>query len=60
MFLLADPPPPTEVPSVKAVSHSSLSVEFSDFDSLNGPLEAYAIMITTEDQSKVFMILSCS
>lgn len=57
-FLLADPPPPTEVPSVKAVSHSSLSVEFSDFDPLNGPLEAYAVMITTEDQSKMFMILS--
>ncbi|XP_063014691.1 receptor-type tyrosine-protein phosphatase eta-like isoform X2 [Melospiza melodia melodia] len=48
---ITDPPPPTEVPSVKAISHSSLSVEFSDFDSLNGPLEAYAIMITTEDQS---------
>ncbi|XP_059704992.1 receptor-type tyrosine-protein phosphatase eta isoform X3 [Haemorhous mexicanus] len=48
---ITDPPPPSEVPSVKAVSHSSLSVEFSDFDSLNGPLEAYAIMITTEDQS---------
>ncbi|XP_071283881.1 receptor-type tyrosine-protein phosphatase eta-like isoform X7 [Agelaius tricolor] len=48
---ITDPPPPTEVPSVKAVSHSSLSVEFSDFDSLNGPLKAYAIMITTEDQS---------
>nr|XP_031360804.1 receptor-type tyrosine-protein phosphatase eta [Lonchura striata domestica] len=48
---ITDPPPPTQVPSVKAVSHSSLSVEFSDFDPLNGPLEAYAIMITTEDQS---------
>ncbi|NWR12702.1 PTPRJ phosphatase, partial [Paradoxornis webbianus] len=48
---ITDPPPPTEVPQVKAISHSSLSVEFSDFDSLNGPLEAYAIMITTEDQS---------
>uniref|UniRef100_A0A8C3TXA6 Receptor-type tyrosine-protein phosphatase eta n=1 Tax=Catharus ustulatus TaxID=91951 RepID=A0A8C3TXA6_CATUS len=48
---ITDPPPPTEVPSVKAISHSSLSVEFSDFGSLNGPLEAYAIMITTENQS---------
>ncbi|NXM96724.1 PTPRJ phosphatase, partial [Sylvia borin] len=48
---ITDPPPPTEVPSVKVISHSSLSVEFSDFDSLNGPLEAYAIMITTEDPS---------
>ncbi|NXI16386.1 PTPRJ phosphatase, partial [Irena cyanogastra] len=48
---ITDPPPPTEAPSIKAVSHSSLSVEFSDFDSRNGPLEAYAIMITTEDPS---------
>ncbi|XP_063254208.1 receptor-type tyrosine-protein phosphatase eta [Prinia subflava] len=48
---ITDPPPPTEAPSVKAVSHSSLSVEFSDFDSLHGPLEAYAIMIAAEDQS---------
>ncbi|NXJ20001.1 PTPRJ phosphatase, partial [Dicrurus megarhynchus] len=48
---ISDPPPPSEVPSVKAISHSSLSVEFSDFDSRNGPLEAYAVMITTEEQS---------
>ncbi|NXU15716.1 PTPRJ phosphatase, partial [Pardalotus punctatus] len=47
---ITDPPSPSEIPSVKAVSHSSLSVEFSDFDSLNGPLEAYAVMITTEEQ----------
>ncbi|NXY02105.1 PTPRJ phosphatase, partial [Pteruthius melanotis] len=47
---ISDPPRPSEVPSVKAVSHSSLSVEFSDFDSRNGPLEAYAVMITTEEQ----------
>ncbi|NWU30450.1 PTPRJ phosphatase, partial [Dyaphorophyia castanea] len=47
---ISDPPRPSEVPSVKVVSHSSLSVEFSDFDSRNGPLEAYAVMITTEEQ----------
>ncbi|NXN65604.1 PTPRJ phosphatase, partial [Himantopus himantopus] len=41
-------PPPSKAPSVKAVSHSSLSVEFSNFESVNGPLKAYAIMITTE------------
>ncbi|NXC56730.1 PTPRJ phosphatase, partial [Aleadryas rufinucha] len=46
---ISDPPRPSEVPSVKAISHSSLSVEFSDFDSRNGPLEAYAVMITTEE-----------
>ncbi|NWV60319.1 PTPRJ phosphatase, partial [Malurus elegans] len=47
---ITDPPPSSEIPSVKVISHSSLSVEFSDFDSLNGPLEAYAVMITTEEQ----------
>ncbi|KFV11950.1 Receptor-type tyrosine-protein phosphatase eta, partial [Tauraco erythrolophus] len=47
---ITDPPAPSEGPLVKAVSHSSLSVEFSDFDSVNGPLKAYAVMITTEDQ----------
>ncbi|KAM6393575.1 receptor-type tyrosine-protein phosphatase eta [Pluvialis apricaria] len=41
-------PPPSKAPLVKAVSHSSLSVEFSDFESVNGPLKAYAVMITTE------------
>ncbi|KGL98870.1 Receptor-type tyrosine-protein phosphatase eta, partial [Charadrius vociferus] len=41
-------PPPSRAPLVKAVSHRSLSVEFSDFESVNGPLKAYAVMITTE------------
>ncbi|NWU59575.1 PTPRJ phosphatase, partial [Dromas ardeola] len=47
---ITDPPYPKEAPLVKAVSHSSLSVEFYDFDSKNGPLKAYAVMITTEEQ----------
>ncbi|NXM74634.1 PTPRJ phosphatase, partial [Serilophus lunatus] len=47
---ITDPPRPSEAPLVKAVSHNSLSVEFSDFDSLYGPLKAYAVMITTEEQ----------
>ncbi|NXY19862.1 PTPRJ phosphatase, partial [Atrichornis clamosus] len=47
---ITDPPHPKEAPSVKAISHSSLSVEFSDFDSLYGPLVAYAVVITTEEQ----------
>ncbi|XP_050754274.1 receptor-type tyrosine-protein phosphatase eta [Gymnogyps californianus] len=47
---ITDPPAPSKAPLVKAVSHSSLSVEFSDFDSVNGPLKAYAVMITTEEQ----------
>ncbi|NXP79686.1 PTPRJ phosphatase, partial [Ramphastos sulfuratus] len=44
---ITDPPAPREHPIVKAISHSSLSVEFSDFESVNGPLKAYAVMITT-------------
>ncbi|KFQ32742.1 Receptor-type tyrosine-protein phosphatase eta, partial [Merops nubicus] len=47
---ITDPPAPSKAPVVKAVSHSSLSVEFSDFESVNGPLKAYAVMITTEEQ----------
>ncbi|XP_033917205.1 receptor-type tyrosine-protein phosphatase eta [Melopsittacus undulatus] len=47
---ITDPPPPSKAPLVKAVSHNSLSVEFSDFESVNGPLKAYAVMITTEEQ----------
>ncbi|NXL50064.1 PTPRJ phosphatase, partial [Podilymbus podiceps] len=47
---ITDPPAPSKAPLVKAISHSSLSVEFSDFESVNGPLKAYAVMITTEEQ----------
>ncbi|NXW65000.1 PTPRJ phosphatase, partial [Eurystomus gularis] len=47
---ITDPPAPSKAPVVKAVSHSSLSVEFSDFESVNGPLKAYAVMITAEEQ----------
>ncbi|NXU53050.1 PTPRJ phosphatase, partial [Turnix velox] len=47
---ITDPPIPAEAPLVKAISHSSLSVTFSDFDSRNGPLKAYAVMITTAEQ----------
>ncbi|XP_010149631.1 PREDICTED: receptor-type tyrosine-protein phosphatase eta [Eurypyga helias] len=47
---ITDPPTPSRAPFVKAISHSSLSVEFSDFESVNGPLKAYAVMITTGEQ----------
>uniref|UniRef100_A0A663EXQ3 Receptor-type tyrosine-protein phosphatase eta n=1 Tax=Aquila chrysaetos chrysaetos TaxID=223781 RepID=A0A663EXQ3_AQUCH len=47
---ITDPPAPSRAPFVKAVSHSSLSVEFSDFESVNGPLKAYAVMIITEER----------
>ncbi|KAM6115162.1 receptor-type tyrosine-protein phosphatase eta [Pterocles gutturalis] len=47
---ITDPPAPSKAPVVKAVSHSSFSVEFSDFESVHGPLKAYAVMIITEKQ----------
>lgn len=53
LFVFIDPPAPSKAPLVKALSHSSLSVEFSDFESVNGPLKAYAVMITTEKQGKM-------
>ncbi|XP_064369192.1 receptor-type tyrosine-protein phosphatase eta isoform X3 [Dromaius novaehollandiae] len=45
---ITDPPTPAKGPSVKAVSHTSLSVAFSDFESVNGPLKAYAVIIITK------------
>ncbi|XP_048803726.1 receptor-type tyrosine-protein phosphatase eta isoform X5 [Lagopus muta] len=45
---ITDPPVPNEAPVVKAVSHNSLTVEFPDFESVNGPLKAYAVMIISE------------
>ncbi|NXX17917.1 PTPRJ phosphatase, partial [Podargus strigoides] len=47
---ITDPPAPSKAPLVEAVSHNSLSVEFSDFESVHGPLKAYAVMITADEQ----------
>ncbi|NXP49686.1 PTPRJ phosphatase, partial [Heliornis fulica] len=54
---ITDPPSPRKGPLVKATSHTSLSVEFSDFESVNGPLKAYAVVITTEEQGCRFLKL---
>uniref|UniRef100_A0A8B9N7N3 protein-tyrosine-phosphatase n=1 Tax=Accipiter nisus TaxID=211598 RepID=A0A8B9N7N3_9AVES len=54
---ITDPPAPSKAPLVKEVSHSSLSVEFSDFESVNGPLKAYAVMIITEEQESSTNVL---
>ncbi|KAM8807854.1 receptor-type tyrosine-protein phosphatase eta [Eudromia elegans] len=45
---ITDPPTPPNGPLVEAISHTSLSVKFSDFASVNGPLKAYAVIIVTE------------
>ncbi|NWX89414.1 PTPRJ phosphatase, partial [Nothoprocta pentlandii] len=45
---ITDPPAPSYGPLVEAISHTSLSVKFSDFASVNGPLITYAVIIVTE------------
>ncbi|KGL82815.1 Receptor-type tyrosine-protein phosphatase eta, partial [Tinamus guttatus] len=45
---ITDPPAPDIGPLVEAISHTSLSVKFSGFASVNGPLKAYAIIIVTK------------
>ncbi|XP_062823723.1 receptor-type tyrosine-protein phosphatase eta [Anolis carolinensis] len=46
---ITDPPPPSRPPNVVATSHSSLKVQFDNFNSSNGPVTAYAIIVTTAD-----------
>uniref|UniRef100_A0A8D0L2V8 Receptor-type tyrosine-protein phosphatase eta n=1 Tax=Sphenodon punctatus TaxID=8508 RepID=A0A8D0L2V8_SPHPU len=45
---ITDPPAPVELPTIISTSHNSLQVQFNEFQSTNGPLEAYAVIITTD------------
>nr|XP_056707926.1 receptor-type tyrosine-protein phosphatase eta-like [Euleptes europaea] len=49
---ITDPPVPSEIPTAEATSHNTLKVQFSPFESINGPLEAYAVIITTSKEMK--------
>ncbi|XP_054828106.1 receptor-type tyrosine-protein phosphatase eta [Eublepharis macularius] len=49
---ITDPPVPSERPTVEATSHNSLKVQFNPFDSINGPLTAYAVIISTSKEMK--------
>ncbi|XP_028915875.1 receptor-type tyrosine-protein phosphatase eta [Ornithorhynchus anatinus] len=44
---ITDPPEPVEPPNVISVSHNSLKVKFSGFKATNGPIKAYAVILTT-------------
>uniref|UniRef100_A0A8D0G7X4 Receptor-type tyrosine-protein phosphatase eta n=1 Tax=Sphenodon punctatus TaxID=8508 RepID=A0A8D0G7X4_SPHPU len=46
---ITDPPAPVELPTIISTSHNSLQVQFNEFQSTNGPLEAYAVIITTDN-----------
>ncbi|CAM5149718.1 unnamed protein product [Natator depressus] len=44
---ITDPPAPGEEPSITSVTHKSFKIQVNRFESKNGPLTAYAIVITT-------------
>uniref|UniRef100_A0A8D0GBM9 protein-tyrosine-phosphatase n=1 Tax=Sphenodon punctatus TaxID=8508 RepID=A0A8D0GBM9_SPHPU len=48
---ITDPPAPVELPTIISTSHNSLQVQFNEFQSTNGPLEAYAVIITTDSDA---------
>ncbi|KAG6928952.1 protein tyrosine phosphatase, receptor type J, partial [Chelydra serpentina] len=44
---ITDPPSPVEKPVIVSITHNSFKIQFSGFESKNGPLITYAIVITT-------------
>ncbi|XP_067396735.1 receptor-type tyrosine-protein phosphatase eta [Emydura macquarii macquarii] len=44
---ITDPPAPVKEPSIASITHNSFKLAFSGFEPKNGPLKAYAIVITT-------------
>uniref|UniRef100_G1K895 Receptor-type tyrosine-protein phosphatase eta n=1 Tax=Anolis carolinensis TaxID=28377 RepID=G1K895_ANOCA len=52
---ITDPPPPSRPPNVVATSHSSLKVQFDNFNSSNGPVTAYAIIVTTAGKTIAYL-----
>ncbi|XP_045433368.1 receptor-type tyrosine-protein phosphatase eta isoform X2 [Pipistrellus kuhlii] len=44
---ITDPPPPDESPNITYVSHNSVKIKFSGFEASNGPIQAYAVILTT-------------
>ncbi|XP_065259425.1 receptor-type tyrosine-protein phosphatase eta-like [Emys orbicularis] len=47
---ITDPPAPVEKPNITSITHNSFKIQFSGFVSKNGPLKAYAIVITTDKE----------
>ncbi|KAL1786631.1 receptor-type tyrosine-protein phosphatase eta isoform X2 [Sigmodon hispidus] len=44
---ITDPPSPDGSPNITSVSHNSVKVRFSGFEASNGPIKAYAVILTT-------------
>nr|XP_048710498.1 receptor-type tyrosine-protein phosphatase eta [Caretta caretta] len=47
---ITDPPAPGEEPNITSVTHKSFKIQVNRFESKNGPLTAYAIVITTSKE----------
>uniref|UniRef100_A0A8C0GHX6 Receptor-type tyrosine-protein phosphatase eta n=1 Tax=Chelonoidis abingdonii TaxID=106734 RepID=A0A8C0GHX6_CHEAB len=50
---ITDPPAPVEKPIITSITHNSFKIQFSGFESKNGPLTAYAIVITTAKEGNI-------
>ncbi|XP_039392893.1 receptor-type tyrosine-protein phosphatase eta isoform X2 [Mauremys reevesii] len=50
---ITDPPAPIEKPIITSITHNSFKIKFSGFESKNGPLKAYAIVITTTKEGNI-------
>ncbi|KAB0346714.1 hypothetical protein FD754_011571, partial [Muntiacus muntjak] len=46
---ITDPPLPDGSPNITSVSHNSVKVKFSGFEASHGPIQAYALVLTTVD-----------
>ena len=46
---VSDPPLPDGSPNITSVSHNSVKVKFSGFEASHGPIQAYALVLTTVD-----------
>uniref|UniRef100_A0A8C4WM82 Receptor-type tyrosine-protein phosphatase eta n=1 Tax=Gopherus evgoodei TaxID=1825980 RepID=A0A8C4WM82_9SAUR len=50
---ITNPPAPVEKPIITSITHNSFKIQFSGFESTNGPLMAYAIVITTAKEGNI-------
>ncbi|KAM9149381.1 receptor-type tyrosine-protein phosphatase eta [Pangshura tecta] len=50
---ITDPPAPAEKPIIMSFTHNSFKIQFSGFEPKNGPLKAYAIVITTSKEDNI-------
>ncbi|XP_074853884.1 receptor-type tyrosine-protein phosphatase eta [Carettochelys insculpta] len=47
---ITDPPVPVQKPEITSITHNSFEIKFYGFESKNGPIEAYALIISTSKE----------